>query len=248
MSKEDALESLGAIGLTESEARLYLALLGGGADAKWISQAAGVPYSKVHTLLRRLEEKGLVREKGGRPTIYEAGDPRDALERYQKRLADDLSRRVAEAAKAIQALVTVGETEKPDIWIIRGQEEVLRKAYEALIGADEGVKLALPVIPEVALAAFLPILTRLRSEKIPVRLLLPMGVSGEVLARLGALAEIVLRDRMFGGGLIVDDREALLVIGGKGAALDLAIWSNHSGIVDLARTYFDYLWQPSAGP
>jgi sugar-specific transcriptional regulator TrmB len=203
-----------------------------------------VPYSKIHTLLRKLEEKDLAKEKRGRPTLYEAVEPRVALEKYQKRLAEDLAKRVVQAEQALQEVAMVEETEKPDIWIIKGQEEILRKAYEALNGAKEGVKLALPVVPELALAVFLPIMTRLNAEKVSLKLLLPRGVGDEVLGRLGELAEIGLRDRMFGGGLIVDDREALLVIGSEGTSLNLAIWSSHSGLVDLAKAYFDYLWHP----
>jgi sugar-specific transcriptional regulator TrmB len=244
LSKEVATDGLMGIGLTETEARVYIVLLEGASDAKRLSQAARVPYSKIHTLLRRLEEKGLASKKRGRPTLYEGAKPREALEKYQKRLAEDLARRVAQAEQALQAVVKVGETEKPDIWIIRGQEEILRKAYETLNGAKEGVKLALPAVPELALAAFLPIMTRLRADKVSLKLLLSRGVGDEVLGRLRELAEIRLRDRMFGGGLIVDDREALLVIGSEGADLSLAIWSSHSGLVDLAKAYFDYLWHP----
>lgn len=246
MSIEAALRGLRGIGLTETEARAYLALLGKPTDAKGLSQTSRVPYSKMHALLRRLEEKGLVIEKGGRPALYQGVEPREALERYQKRLAEDLATRVAEAEEALQEVVMVGETEKPDIWIIKGQEEILRRAYEALNGARAEVKLALPAFPDFALAAFVPILIRLRAAKVPLKLLLSKGVDDEIRRRLSEQAEIRLRDRMFGGGLIVDDREALIVIGSEGSELSLAIWSSHSGLVDLARTYFDYLWQPVA--
>jgi len=88
-------------------------------------------------------------------------------------------------------------------------------------------------------------LMRLRADKVSLKLLLSREVSGEVLSRLGEIAEIRLRDRMFGGGLIVDDREAIILIGSEGAALSLAIASNHLGLVDLAKAYFDYLWRPN---
>lgn len=244
MSKEVAMERLMEIGLTKTESRIYIALLEEASDAKQLSQVAQVPYSKIHTLLRKLEGKGLAREKKGRPALYEGVEPREALEKYQKRLTEDMARRVVQAEQALKAVTMVGETEKPDIWIIRGQEEILRKAYEVLNGAKDGVKLALPVVPDLALAAFLPIMTRLHAEKVSLKLLLSMGVDAEVLRRLGELAEIGLRDKMFGGGLIVDNREALLVIGSEGANLNLAIWSSHSGLVDLAKAYFDYLWHP----
>lgn len=101
------------------------------------------------------------------------------------------------------------------------------------------------MVPEFALAALLPLLTRLSANEVSIKLLLSKGVSGEALERLGELAEIRLRDRMFGGGLIVDDREAIILVGSEGSALSLAIASNHFGLVDLAKAYFDYLWRPN---
>ncbi len=245
MSIEVALRRMMEIGITETEARVYVALLNGASDAKQLCRDAKVPYSKIHTVLKRLEERGLAKEMGGRPTLYEGIRPKEGLERYHKKAAEELAVRVARAEEAVEALVQSREAEKPDIWIIKGQEEILRRAYEALNGAKEGVKLAFPVVPEFALAALLPILMRLRADKVSLKLLLSREVSGEVLSRLGEIAEIRLRDRMFGGGLIVDDREAIILIGSEGAALSLAIASNHLGLVDLAKAYFDYLWRPN---
>jgi sugar-specific transcriptional regulator TrmB len=244
MSVEVALRRMMEVGITETEARVYIVLLKGTSDAKQLCEDAKVPYSKIHAILRRLEEKGFAKKKGGRPTLYEVVKPREGLERYQKRLAEGLANRVLLAEEALQAVAQSGEAEKPDIWIIRGEGEILRRAYEALNGAKEGVKLALPAVPEFALAALLPILIRLHANKVSLKLLLSRGVSDDTLGKLGELAEIRLRDRMFGGGLIVDDREALILIGIEGAVLSLAIASNHLGLVDLAKTYFDYLWRP----
>jgi sugar-specific transcriptional regulator TrmB len=237
-----ALKELMGIGLTETEAKVYIASFGGASDAKRLSETARVPYSKIHTLLRGLEKKGLVNEKRGRPTLYVASEPREALEKYQKRRIEDLAKSIERAEQALKEVAMVGETEKPDIWIIKGQEEILRKAYEALNGAKKEVKFALPVVPELALVAFLPILTRLHADKVSVKFLLSNGIDSEIFRKLGELADVRVRDKMFGGGLIVDDREAVIVVGSEGADLSLAIWSSHSGLVELAKTYFDYLW------
>ncbi len=46
---------------------------------------------------------------------------------------------------------------------------------------------------------------------------------------------------MFGGGVVVDSREALLLLGEDKTTL--VIWSNHIGLVKFARDYFQYLWE-----
>jgi hypothetical protein len=55
------------------------------------------------------------------------------------------------------------------------------------------------------------------------------------------VGEIRVRDGMFGGGVIVDSREALLFLGEDKPTL--VIWSNHMGLVKFARDYFQYLWE-----
>jgi hypothetical protein len=84
--------------------------------------------------------------------------------------------------------------------------------------------------------------TRLRSEEVALKLLLSHDLQEGKLGKLTALAEIRFRDKMFGGGIIVDDREALLFIGSDGSSINMAIWSNNVGLVHVSRTYFDYLW------
>lgn len=48
---------------------------------------------------------------------------------------------------------------------------------------------------------------------------------------------------MFGGGVIVDSKEAMLFLGEEKPTL--VIWSNHIGLVKFARDYFQFLWNSS---
>lgn len=57
------------------------------------------------------------------------------------------------------------------------------------------------------------------------------------------VAEVRVRDPMFGGGVIVDSKEAMLFLGEEKPTL--VIWSNHLGLVKFARDYFQYLWNSS---
>jgi hypothetical protein len=48
---------------------------------------------------------------------------------------------------------------------------------------------------------------------------------------------------MFGGGIIADGREVILLLGQEGEeAVGLAIWSDHIGLAKFAKNYFEYLW------
>ena len=64
------------------------------------------------------------------------------------------------------------------------------------------------------------------------------------LKALTAVSELRVRDHMFGGGAIVDGKEAMLFLGEERPTL--VIWSNHAGLVGFAREYFQFLWDSSA--
>ena len=57
------------------------------------------------------------------------------------------------------------------------------------------------------------------------------------------VAEVRVRDQMFGGGIIVDGKEAILFMGEDKPTL--VIWSNHLGLVQFAKDYFQHLWDSS---
>jgi sugar-specific transcriptional regulator TrmB len=234
------------IGLTSTEARVYVTLLRGETDAKRLSERSRVPYSKIHTVLSKLVSKSLVVDCGGRPSVYATKRPSEGLLDYKRAVVADLEVKLKGAEEVLADLEAERDSEKSDIWIIKNQEDILRRTYETLNSAEREVKLALPVAPDGVVAALTPVLMRLKSEKISMRLLLTHDFPESELKRFSELANVKLRDKMFGGGIIVDNDEALLFIGSSGGVVNLAIWSNHAGLVQVARTYFDYLWEGSA--
>jgi hypothetical protein len=60
----------------------------------------------------------------------------------------------------------------------------------------------------------------------------------------GKGCEVRVREQMFGGGIIADGREVILLLGQEREeeAIGLAIWSDHIGLARFAKNYFDYLW------
>lgn len=246
MTEDSTMARLMEIGLTSTEARVYVTLLRGETDAKRLSERSRVPYSKIHTVLSKLVSKSLVVDRGGRPSVYATKRPSEGLLDYKRAVVADLEVKLKGAEEVLADLEAERDSEKSDIWIIKNQEDILRRTYETLNSAEREVKLALPVAPDGGVAALTPVLMRLKSEKISVRLLLTHDFPESELKRFSELANVKLRDKMFGGGIIVDNDEALLFIGSSGGVVNLAIWSNHAGLVQVARTYFDYLWEGSA--
>ena len=72
-------------------------------------------------------------------------------------------------------------------------------------------------------------------------------MSGEVNERsrskISSLADLRMKENMFGGGVIVDSTEVILLLGrGSGNREALAIWSDHAGLASFAKNYFEFLW------
>lgn len=91
------LEKLKSLGLTEYEAKAYLALLNRAElTAEEISATSKVPLPRVYGILEQLAEKGFIRILPGRPRRFEAYPPKRAFEQYvkfrEKLMADEIKR------------------------------------------------------------------------------------------------------------------------------------------------------------
>ncbi len=100
---------------------------------------------------------------------------------------------------------------------------------------------AIPILPTNLFKDFGSDFTRLRATEIKFRLMTTREIDEILLTEISNLAETRVRDQMFGGGLISDNKEVVLLLGESGEE-NLAIWSDHLGLVKLAKEYFDYLW------
>lgn len=241
------MSRLSQVGLTEGEGKVYLALLKSKAemDAKEVSKASGIPYSKVYTILEKLASKSLINVRAGRPAVFSARAPSDGLSEYKRQVARELDSKFGELEEALQDLQATTDAERPDIWIIKNTEDIVKKAYSTMINAVKEVDVALPFMPEWASEELYPTFLRLRGREVSLRLLLSSQVPRDKIEGISRVVSVRARDRMFGGGIIVDGNEAILFIASEGSNPSVAIWSNHVGLVQIAKTYFDNLWASS---
>jgi len=239
---EEARKILREVGLTDYETRAYLILLERGVmTASEVSEHGSVPYSKVYETLNSLERKGWIEAERGRPSRYFPKSPSEALEVARLRLEDMVSgwRRVV--LGELQPLYERRELlEKPDIWILRGEFSVLAKLREMLSGARKELMVAAPVFAKDFVGAVVSMLSQLWDSGVNVHVMVTRDWDVEKTAKVG---EFRVREDMFGGGVVVDSREALLFLGEDKPTL--VIWSNHMGLVKFARDYFQYLWSSS---
>lgn len=139
------LETLKSVGLTNGEARVYVALLSlGTSSVSPIVESSGISSSKVYFILNRLASKGLasisVKEKR---RIYTASEPERILD-YLNERAQILNKHKKEISKIIPELKSKRETVSnyPPIEFTKGEkgfESVFNEVYNDLKEGDSYV-------------------------------------------------------------------------------------------------------------
>lgn len=237
--------SLREIGLTEYETLAYLALVRmGELTANKVSKMTSIPYSKVYSVLDGLERKGWLEIKGGRPRQYYPRSPVEALmaEKFRKENRFEQVRELV--VSELQPLYERRDVkEKPEIWIIRGVENIASTIREIPQKVKRELMVAIPKIPPELSAMVLPSLMPLRDKKVNILVLTTTDLVASIGNYLTNVAEIRVRDEMFGGGVVVDGTETLLFLGKDVTEnQNLAIWSDHMGLNMISKIYFEHLW------
>ena len=242
---QDARRVLRELGLTDYETRAYLALLQGGVlTASQVSENADVPYSKVYETLTSLERKGWIETEKGRPSRYYPKMPSEALATAKMKLDEKVKIWEKTITSELQPFYEKREIrEKPDIWILRGEISTMAKFKEILEKTKSELMVAAPILPKALTDLVIPLLQGLQSADVKILFMVSKQATAWNLKELERVAEVRVRDQMFGGGVIVDGKEAILFLGEDKPTL--VIWSNHLGLVQFAKDYFQHLWDSS---
>jgi sugar-specific transcriptional regulator TrmB len=245
---ETTRRALKDFGLTEYEVKAYIALVEAGPmPASQLSTSAAIPYSKIYEILGNLERKGWVESEQGRPSKYFPKPPSTALESSRVRMENTLKSSQTDAMSELQPLYEKkGVQERPDIWIVRGQDNILDKIKETLGRTKRELLVAMPIVPDSVISMAAPLLSLMNSRGIKVSVMVPSLTSKEGAMKLKGLAEVRFREQMFGGGIISDSSEIIILLGEEPEkGLTLAISSDHVGLVKFGKSYFEFLWENS---
>jgi sugar-specific transcriptional regulator TrmB len=137
-----AVEVLGRVGLTQYEARAYIALVTRGVgDASTVAHTAGIPRTSAYKVLESLAAKGYAQAAGGKPLLFRAKPPND--------VATSLKEDIAEVFEKLALLHRlVAEHGEPQlVYLLNGRERVMGKIAEML---DQSVKEFLLTTPQIA--------------------------------------------------------------------------------------------------
>lgn len=242
----DVQSVLREIGLSSYEINAYFTLLEyGKLTAMEISKKAAIPYSKIYDVLNALKAKGWIASVNTRPTKYYPVSPLEALAKTKIKFEDKYAFWHEKIMKELQPLYEKHEiVERPDILILHGQESIIAKLNESIKKAVKEIMIAIPSFLMSSSDVAFSLVETLQKADVTIKVMADgKAEDSKELHKIAKMCELRFRDKMFGGGLIVDEKEAILFLGEEKASL--VIWSNHIGLVRFAKEYFQFLWESS---
>ncbi len=254
MSKEipeNVKESLRNIGLTDYEISIYLTLISKGPmDARQLSEASGVPYSRIYNILTQLEKDKMwiVKMENERPAKYVAKSPDEALIIAKKQYNTNFD---LYSNKIIHTLTPVYESHdvpiKIALYIHRGRDVCINRAINLIRLAKNSIYMV--STDYEFLEVFFEEIKKARARGvIDLKLLVEEKSLGEhkaLLKKFSEHCEIKSRDQVFGDALIADEGEDAFIILSQRFFDKLSYFgvvTDHIAFGSASLFYFSYLY------
>ena len=256
MSKEipeNVKEALRSIGLTDYEISIYLTLISKGPmDARELSDASGVPYSRIYNILTQLEKEKMwiIKEEESRPSRYFAKSPDEALVIAKKQYNDSFD---DQSNKIINTLTPIYQSHdtpiKIALYIHRGRDVCINRSLTLINMAKTALYL---VASELEfLEEFHSDLEKARARGVTdIRVLVEEESLNDekfknLLQKYTSIAEIKTRDQVFGTCIVMDEGEDAFIILTQKFFKKLSYFgavTDHIAFGPAANYYFSYLY------
>lgn len=242
-------------GLTEYEARTYLALLDlGVASARDVANLSRVPRTKIYSVLDDLHQKQLAEIIPERPKKYAVVPFDQYLRTFEREYKAKLAK-IEEDKKllmeAFAAKELPGQEKAGSFHVLKGRKNVLNRKYEMVSRADREVLEMGTEFSAVRMGYYMPLLRERAREGTKLRLLAPITENNEEnVDEFSRIGEVRNNPGKSPGSVImvIDDSEVLIshyvpddehLFKGE----DVAIWSDDKAIVrDMKHTILSH-WE-----
>ena len=243
MTQSDRLEKMMEYGLTEYEARTYLALLQlGVASARDVANLSRVPRTKIYSVLDDLHAKQLAEIIPERPKKYGVVPFDTYLRTFEREYKAKLAK-IEEDKKTLMAAFASreapGAEKAGSFQVLKGRKNVLNRKYEMVGRAAAEVLEMGTEFSAVRMGYYMPLLKERARLGASLKLLAPVTENNrENVDEFATLGEVRANPGKSPGSviLVVDDSEVLIchyvpddehLFKGE----DIAIWSDDKAIV-----------------
>jgi sugar-specific transcriptional regulator TrmB len=246
-------DALRDIGLTDYEISIYLTLISKGPmDARELSEASGVPYSRIYNILTQLEKDKMwiIKEEESRPSRYFAKSPDEALIIAKKQYNDNFDKN---SNKIIHTLTPVYQSHdvpiKIALYIHRGRDICLNRALSLITNSKTAIYIVCSDYE--FLDIFYEDLKKARARGvIDIKLLVEDFALQDkkykvLLEKYSEISEIKSRDSVFGTAIIIEEGEdAFIILTQKFFEKPsyFGITADHIAFAPSSVFYFNYLY------
>lgn len=242
-TQQERLEKMMEYGLTEYEARTYLALLHlGVASARDVANLSRVPRTKIYSVLDDLHAKQLAEIIPERPKKYGVVAFDNYLRTFEREYKAKLAK-IEEDKKFLMAAFTSKDVAGPDkagsFQVLKGRKNVLNRKYEMVGRASiEALEMGTE-FSAVRMGYYMPLLRERARAGAAMKLLVPVtDANKENVEEFRQFGTVAVNPSKTAGSviLVVDDAEVLIchyvpddehLFKGE----DIAIWSDDKAIV-----------------
>jgi len=250
---DNVKESLKNIGLTDYEISIYISLVSEGPmDARKLSEVSGVPYSRIYNILSILEKEKsfILKEEESRPSKYHAKSPDEALLLAKQ---DLLKSYEEDSNLIIRELNPIYQNKKSPIkialYVHRGRDSCFNALLTLFKQAKNSISFASPDL-EFLKDCYEAIKKARARGVIEIQLLVEEksvkdSSYKEILTKYTEIAEVRVRDQIFGNGIVIDGgKEAYLIFSQQffEKTSYFGIVTDHIAFGPAATYYFSYLY------
>lgn len=243
MLKENLVRSLKEFGMSEYEAKAYLALtIHGPLPASSVSEKSKIPQSKIYDTLKSLVSKSLAEFWNGKPLRYKAIEPVLALKKIIEHKRIDVDKLNIKTNSLLNELKPF-KGDEFGLWASKGKRAFLEKAAEMI---ERSKKLGFATTSRFSRY---PILDKAYVKALKKGVDIKMIGTSELdeakkaraswYANQGANVRILPMNIHSILGL-VDDKEVCIRI--DNSSEPDFIWSNNPALINVFRIYFKELW------
>jgi sugar-specific transcriptional regulator TrmB len=257
MTLQDEIQTLRRLGLTRNQARVYLALARSGmSTAKTISTVSKIPREDVYRIMPQLRRLGLVEKGITAPAKFKAISIEEALfVLLQRRIEEtsELQTKAGELLKNFKQNIAGQnlEEEEPQFILIPERETSLRRRRWATSNAQKSIVVVTSWkrFPR-GLYTYAEEVEKALDRGVEVRFVTDQPENEDsmpnIIADFMKDSAFKIRYTTNPSAIIVavyDGKEVYLVTSAGVATEETpALWSNNPSLVELARNYFEMIW------
>ena len=256
MLKDTDVRFLEKIGLTRSQARLYLALVkSGNSDAITISRQTKTPRTETYRILDELEEIGLVEKHLDVPYLYEATPVRLGIESLLIKKYEEYQQNRRELDKFLASYEKSEKTQdaiQPKITISKGKQKLLGVLKYSMDNVLSTVDFVTPMNRWLHIYENCQDNIKKSLERgVTYRGLLETSDNGnydlDSIPALQQLTHLELRmvRNISGKNFVVFDKREAAFNYSPGKSLNEAVtlWTNHPNLVAIFEDHYETLWR-----